>query len=60
MAFILEKPRIIVFFEIFFRKFWHLIKLNMLFIVFNLPVIVVMPFISHFFCIGWLKVELLF
>ncbi|MBB6215389.1 putative membrane protein YesL [Anaerosolibacter carboniphilus] len=43
------KPRIIVFFDIFFRKFWHLVKLNMLFLVFNLPVIVGMPFISQFF-----------
>ncbi|MTI55872.1 DUF624 domain-containing protein [Geosporobacter ferrireducens] len=43
------KPRSIVFFEIFFRKFWHLVKLNLLFLVFNLPAIVVMPFISHLF-----------
>ena len=24
------KPRVIVFFEVYFRKFWHLIKLNIL------------------------------
>ncbi|MEW9122074.1 MAG: DUF624 domain-containing protein [Thermotaleaceae bacterium] len=49
MAFIFGKPRIIVFFEIFFRKFWHLVKLNMLFLIFNLPAVVIMPFISQVF-----------
>lgn len=45
----LSKPRIVVFFHIFFRKFWHLVKLNMLFFVFNLPAVVVMPFVAQFF-----------
>ncbi len=49
MAFTFGKPRIIVFFEIFLRKFWHLVKINMLFLIFNLPAVVVMPFISRIF-----------
>lgn len=40
---------IIVFFQIFFRKFWHIVKLNMLFLVFNLPAVIAMPFISQLF-----------
>jgi len=42
----------IAFFELFFRKFWHLVKLNMLFLVFNLPAVAVIPFISQFFLPG--------
>ena len=39
------KPRIVVFFEIFSRKFWHLVKLNMLFSIFNLPAILMVLFL---------------
>ncbi|HHW32002.1 MAG TPA: DUF624 domain-containing protein [Clostridiaceae bacterium] len=42
------KARIIVFFEIFSRKFWNLIKINMLFGLFNLPAIVLVLFASMF------------
>lgn len=36
------KPRIKVFFEVLSRKFWNLVKLNMLFFLFNLPAILTM------------------
>lgn len=32
-----QKSRVTVFFEIFTRKFWQLLKLNLLFFVFNIP-----------------------
>jgi uncharacterized membrane protein YesL len=31
------KPRIIVFFQLYTRRFWDLVKLNMLFTMFNIP-----------------------
>lgn len=40
------KPRIKVFFEVYFRKFWNLILLNMLYFVFNLPALIPGFFIS--------------
>jgi len=43
------KARIIVFFEILGRKFWNLIKINLLFSLFNLPAVVLMLFISMFY-----------
>jgi len=43
------KARIIVFFEIVGRKFWNLIKINLLFNLFNLPAVVLMFFISMFY-----------
>ena len=43
------KPRIKVFFEIYFRKFWHLVKINMLFFVFNLPEVIFALIISQVF-----------
>ncbi|MCX7710212.1 MAG: DUF624 domain-containing protein [Clostridia bacterium] len=36
-----QKPRIVVFFEIYTRKFWNLVKLNLMFVLFNLPAILV-------------------
>lgn len=45
----IKKPRIIIFFEIFLRKFWHLVKLNLLFVIFNLPAFVGVPVILLFF-----------
>ena len=42
------KPRIVVFFGILQRKFWNLIKINMLFMLFNLPAIIGMLFASTF------------
>ncbi len=43
------KPRAIVFFEVYFRKFWHLAKLNILFFLFNLPALILMPFIVQIY-----------
>ncbi len=43
------KPRIVIFFSIFLRKFQHLVKLNMLFFLFNLPAVIVMPLAAQFF-----------
>ena len=43
------KPRIVIFFNIFLRKFWHLVKLNMLFLLFNLPAVTMMPLVAQFF-----------
>jgi uncharacterized membrane protein YesL len=42
------KARIIVFFQILSRKFWNLVKVNMLFGVFNLPAIAAAIFASMF------------
>lgn len=42
------KPGVIVFFEIFFRKFWNLVKLNLLFFVFNLPAFLLAAFLIIF------------
>ncbi len=39
------KARIVVFFEIFTRKFWNLIKLNIMFFIFNIPALIAMLFI---------------
>jgi len=47
-----QKPRLIVFFDIFFRKFWHLIKINMMFFLFNLPAIALLPFITQIYFPG--------
>lgn len=43
------KPSIIVFFEVYFRKFWHLVKLNILFFLFNLPAMIMMPLIVQIY-----------
>lgn len=40
------KARIVVFFEILSRKFWNLVKLNMMFTLFNLPAIIVYAFLA--------------
>jgi uncharacterized membrane protein YesL len=42
------KARILVFFEILQRKFWNLIKINMMFNIFNIPAIIVAMIISFF------------
>lgn len=42
------KPRIVVFFGILQRKFWNLIKINLLFLLFNIPAIIGMLFASIF------------
>jgi len=43
------KPRAIVFFEVYIRKFWHLAKLNIMFFLFNLPALIMMPFIVQIY-----------
>lgn len=43
------KAGIIVFFEIFARKFWNLVKVNIMYNIFNLPATLAVIFITHFF-----------
>lgn len=38
-----EKHRFFVFFEIFFRKFWQLITLNLIYVLFCLPIVTIGP-----------------
>lgn len=40
--------RIAVFFDVLFRKFWNLVKLNSMFFLFNLPAIVAAMLATHF------------
>lgn len=45
-----EKPRIVLFFQIYFRRFWDLVKLNLMFSFFNIPAFLLVYFlfgISH-------------
>lgn len=41
-----ERPRFIVFFDILFRKFWSLIKVNLLFVLACIPVVTIGPAIA--------------
>lgn len=41
-----QKKRIVVFFEIFIRKFWKLLSLNAIFVLFCLPVVTIGPAIA--------------
>ena len=43
------KPAIVVFFEVFGRKFWNLVQLNMMFFIFNLPALII-----SFVIIDWI------
>ncbi len=43
-----KKARILVFFEILQRKFWNLIKVNLMFNIFNLPAIILGMFAALF------------
>lgn len=43
------KPRIIVFFQIYATKFWELVKLNMIFLWFNIPALVLGYFLFAIF-----------
>lgn len=38
-----KTPRFILFFQIFFRKFWNLVMLNMLYVIFCIPVVTIGP-----------------
>lgn len=40
------KPRFFVFFEVLKRKFWHLMKANLLFVIFNILALVIANYIS--------------
>jgi hypothetical protein len=40
------KNRFLLFFEVFVRKFWNIVRSNLLFVAFNLPAIAVAYFIS--------------
>jgi uncharacterized membrane protein YesL len=46
------KPRFFQFFEIFSRKFWSLVKLNLLFTLFSLPALIALLFVSEFYIQG--------
>ena len=37
------RPRIVIFFDIYFRKFWKLIVINLLYILFCIPIITIGP-----------------
>ncbi len=41
-----QKPRFFLFFEVLKRKFWHLMKVNLLFVIFNILALVVANYIS--------------
>lgn len=38
-----QKPRFLKFWELYFRKFWKLIQLNLLFVAFSLPIVTIGP-----------------
>lgn len=42
------KPRFLLFWELFFRKFWKLIQLNLLYIAFCLPIVTIGPATAGF------------
>ncbi len=43
------KTRFVIFFEVFFRKFWNLIKINLLFGIFNIPAILFLLLFSMYY-----------
>lgn len=42
------KPRFLLFWELFFRKFWKLIQLNLLYVAFCLPIVTIGPATAGF------------
>ncbi len=38
-----KTPRFLLFFQIFFRKFWNLVMLNMLYVLFCIPIVTIGP-----------------
>ena len=44
-----KKPAFFVFFEVLKRKFWHLIKVNLMYILFSIPALLIAYFISSVF-----------
>jgi uncharacterized membrane protein YesL len=43
-----ERAAIIVFMDIYFRKFWNLIKINLMFSIFNIPAFLIFMFVSFY------------
>lgn len=43
-----QKPRFLLFWELFFRKFWKLVQLNLLYIAFCLPIVTIGPATAGF------------
>lgn len=43
-----NRSRLNIFFGVFFRKFWKLITINLMFLLFNLPAIIISSLISFF------------
>lgn len=41
-----QKPRFFIFFEVLKRKFWHLLKVNLMFVLFNIPALVIAFFMA--------------
>ncbi|MHB8062066.1 MAG: DUF624 domain-containing protein [Ruminiclostridium sp.] len=41
-----KKPSFFIFFEVLKRKFWHLIKINLMFVIFSIPTLVIAYFMS--------------
>jgi uncharacterized membrane protein YesL len=42
-----QKSRFIIFFEVLFRKFWQLIRINIMYLIFNIPGIIISFFIAN-------------
>ena len=43
-----DKKRFIIFFEVFFRKFWNLVLLNLIYFVFCIPIVTIGPATAGF------------
>lgn len=43
------KPRFFVFFEVLKRKFWHLLKVNFMFVLFNIPALIIAYFVASIY-----------
>jgi len=43
------KARFVIFFEVLVRKFWNIIKINLLFLIFNLPAILLLLLFSMYY-----------
>ncbi len=43
------KPRFFIFFEVLKRKFWHLLRVNMMFVLFNIPALLAAFFVAEVF-----------
>ena len=43
------KPRIIIFFEVLGRKFWKIVRVNLMYLLFNIPAILFMFFFSAYY-----------